>query len=189
MLFRFRSCHVFCFVSHEQNPKRCYTPRGGVFPEAVAFRFPWTTAFTSLAPLLLLRRSSMSMGRREARRLALAGIALALACLPTAHTAQGSDVVPPPTHRRALRESKHARARDVYWHMDSRVTKVGEGSTNAREIASKALRVMERLARSDSLVGEGEEPLVHAKVRRASFSPSPSTSVRLFWWSKRHACV
>lgn len=66
--------------------------------------------------------------------------------------------------RRAMHESKQAKARDVYWQMHSKVTKVGDGSTNSREIASKALRVMERLAKSDSLADEQREQLVHVKV-------------------------
>lgn len=63
-----------------------------------------------------------------------------------------------------MRQSKQAKARDVYWHMPSKVTKVGDGSTSPREIASKALRVMERLAKSDSLADEQQEQLVHVKV-------------------------
>ena len=39
---------------------------------------------------------------------------------------------------------------DVYQHMHSRTTKVGEGSTSAKEIATKALKVLSRLARSDT---------------------------------------
>ena len=71
-----------------------------------------------------------------------------------------------------MRQRKQAKARDVYWHMPSKVTKVGEGSTSPREIASKALRVMERLAKSHSLADEqSRDRLVHAKVseRRPSF--------------------
>ena len=44
----------------------------------------------------------------------------------------------------ASTSSKH----DLYAHMPSRTTKVGEGSVSAEEIAAKALQVMERLARS-----------------------------------------
>ena len=44
----------------------------------------------------------------------------------------------------ASTSSKH----DLYAHMPSRTTKVGEGSVSAEEIAAKALKVMERLARS-----------------------------------------
>jgi hypothetical protein len=39
---------------------------------------------------------------------------------------------------------------DVYQHMHSRTTEVGEGSTSAKEIATKALKVLSRLARSDT---------------------------------------
>ena len=38
----------------------------------------------------------------------------------------------------------------MYQHMHSRATKVGEGSTSAKEIATKALKVLSRLARSDT---------------------------------------
>ena len=65
-----------------------------------------------------------------------------------------------------MRQRKQAKARDVYWHMPSKVTKVGEGCTSPREIASKALGVMERLAKSDGLAGElARDRLVHVKVR------------------------
>ena len=48
-------------------------------------------------------------------------------------------------HDSASTSSKH----DLYAHMLSRTTKVGEGSVSAEEIAAKALQVMERLARSE----------------------------------------
>ena len=95
---------------------------------------------------------------------------------------------PFPSSRRAMKQRKQAKARDVYWHMPSKVTKVGDGSTSPRDIASKALRVMERLAKSESLAEEqSREELVHVKVREwrggGESEGSPKWSGRRAIWT------